>query len=116
MTLSSHTAAAIAVTKAVTKAATKNKLTMNALVSMVFVLLFLTSTLVHANHLVDQSTHTGQQECHICHQGLGTPPELPQIQVYVVISSRVELQKTALAAFKSNNFVQPQLRAPPSFQ
>lgn len=111
MTLSFHTA------KAAVKAATKSKLTMNALVSMVF-LLFLTSTLVHANHLIeiDQSTHLEQQECFVCHQGIDTPPELPQIQHHAIARYYFTLFKTITAAFKANVFVQPQLRAPPSFQ
>jgi len=95
---------------------TKILSTMNAFVVVGFLLLFFTSVLVHANHLIDQTTHVEQQECFVCHQGIDTPPELPQIQYCAVASYYFTLFKTATAAFKHYFFVQPQLRAPPSFQ
>jgi len=94
----------------------KEPSTMNVFASVFFVLLFLTSTLVHANHLIEQPTHVEQQECFICHQGIDTPPELPHIQYVAVARYCFTLSKTMATAFKHYFFVQPQLRAPPSFQ
>ncbi len=88
---------------------------MNALALMVFVLLFLTSTLVHAEHLAEHSINTEQQECHICHQGIDTPSELPQIQIYNAASYNLKPQKVTTIQGKARYFVQPQLRAPPIF-
>ena len=90
--------------------------TMNAIALMAFVLLFLTSTLAHADHLIEQSINVEQQECYICHQGLDTPSELPTIQTPVVINLYLSVVKVVTADFKLNSFVQPQLRAPPRFQ
>ncbi len=94
-----------------------NKLTtMNALALMVFVLLFLTSILVHADHLTDHSLNFEQQECYICHQGVDTPPELPQIRIHYAASYNFKPQKVTIVHGKVNHFIQPQLRAPPTFQ
>jgi len=90
--------------------------TMNAIALMAFLLLFLTSTLAHADHLIEQSVNVEQQECYICHQGLDTPSELPTIQTPVVTSLYLSVVKVVSAGFKLNSFVQPQLRAPPRFQ
>lgn len=89
---------------------------MNALALMVFVLLFLLSTLTHAEHITTQANNAEQQGCYLCHQGLDTPPELPQIQTVFVASYRVNSHQTGTAQFKVNSFVQPQLRAPPVTQ
>lgn len=98
------------------KSSTQTITTMKAFAIVVFAVLFFTSTLVHANHSVEQSTHVEQQECHTCHQGIDTPPELPQLQQCTVASYFFTFSKTTTTAFKGNSFVQPQLRAPPSFQ
>ena len=83
---------------------------------MVFVLLFLASTLVHADHLTEQSTNVEQIECYLCHQGLDTPPELSQTQLLTTVSYFLPSQPAVTIEFMSNYFVQPQLRAPPVFQ
>lgn len=89
---------------------------MTVLAVMVFVLLFLTSTFVHANHLTEHSINNEQQECHICHQGLDTPPELAPIQLNYAVSYYLKLQKIINVHFDVSYFMQPQLRAPPTFQ
>jgi len=94
-----------------------NKLTtMNALALMVFVLLFLTSSLVHADHLIEQATQVEQSACYICHQGVDTPPKLLQPQAPLVASYIFVNNEKSIEPFKSGNFLQPQLRAPPIFQ
>ncbi|MCW8831869.1 MAG: hypothetical protein OQK09_00930 [Colwellia sp.] len=90
--------------------------TMSALALMAFVLLFLTSTLVHAEHLTEQSINVEQQECHICHQGIDTPPELPKLQEHAIARYYFNVQDTITADVKCCLFVQPQHRAPPLFQ
>lgn len=87
--------------------------TMNAQALMVFLLLFFASTLVHADHLIEQGTNVEQIECYLCHQGLDTPPELPQIQLFAVTSHFISLQTVTSVEVKSSDYVQPQLRAPP---
>jgi len=89
---------------------------MNALALMVIVLLFLTSTLVHADHLTEHSLSSEQQECYICLQGVDTSPELPQIRFHYVASYNLKLQKVTRVHGKVSHFIQPQLRAPPIFQ
>lgn len=90
-----------------------NKLTaMNAIALMVFVLLFLTSTLVHADHITE-AINVEQQECHICHQGIDTPPELPHVQAFFGASYNANIYDVVTAQFKVDDFLQPQLRAPP---
>jgi hypothetical protein len=98
------------------KETTKKYVTMNALALMVFVLFFLTSTLVHADHLASHTLHVDQQECYICHQGVDTPPELPQVKSPLIVSYRNSTYETLKLEFKVNYFVKPQLRAPPIFQ
>jgi len=98
------------------KETSKKLTTTNALTLVVFVLFFLTSILVHADHLATQATNVEQQECYICHQGLDTPPELPQVKNLFIASYCNNSYQTITAQFKANNFVQPQLRAPPVLQ
>ncbi len=100
----------------VNKKSTNNVATMNAFALMVFVLLFITSTLVHADHLIEQATDVEASECYICHQGIDTPSELPPIQIHTTADYSLNLNITISAVFKDNHFVQPQLRAPPIFQ
>lgn len=90
--------------------------TMNALVFMVFVLLFLLSTLVHADHLVEHSINAEQQECYICHQDIDTPEALSAIQVHAIYGYHLKFQKFTSAAFQVSHFILPPLRAPPTFQ
>ena len=89
---------------------------MNVLTLMVFVLFFLTSTLVHADHLATQAINAEQQECYICHQGIDTPPELPQVKNLFVASDSNNAYQAVTTQFKVNSFVLPQLRAPPVSQ
>ena len=96
--------------------ALKQITTMNVRALMVFVLLFLASTLVHADHLTEQGTHVEQVECYLCHQGIDTPPELPSVQLASIASYFSPVQAAATIEFKRYYFVQPQLRAPPTFQ
>lgn len=100
----------------VNKNSTNKLITMNALAFVVFVLLFLTSTLVHAEHLTEHSLSFEQQECSLCHQGVDTPPELPQVQIHSVASYRFKTPQVTTIHCKVNDFIQPQLRAPPTFQ
>ena len=100
----------------VNRKALKQITTMNVPTLMVFVLLFLASSLVHADHLTEQSTNIEQLDCYLCHQGIDTPPELPQVQVLTIISYFLSAQSLFNIEFKGNYFVQPQLRAPPVFQ
>lgn len=99
----------------VNKKASKQITTMNVPALMVFVLLFLVSTLVHANHLTEKTTDVEQLECYLCHQGIDTPPELPQVQLLTIVSYFLSAQSLLTIEFKGNYFVQPQLRAPPVF-
>ena len=89
---------------------------MNALALMVFLLIFLISTLAHADHIATQATNAELQECYICHQGIDTPPELPQVQTPFIASYHVSVYEVVTAQFKVNSFVHPQLRAPPVVQ
>jgi len=86
---------------------------MKAIALMVFVLLFLTSTLAHADHLVDQRAAVEQQDCQLCIQGIDTPPGLPQVQEFVVTRYNLYTSHVNTADFVLNQFVQPRLRAPP---
>lgn len=100
----------------VNKKASKQITTMNVPALMVFVLLFLVSSLVHADHVTEQSTNIEQLDCYLCHQGLDTPPELPQIQLLTIVSYFLPSQAAVTIELKRHYFVQPQLRAPPVFQ
>ena len=89
---------------------------MKASALMVFLLLFLTSVIAHAEHLVFQEITVEQQDCHICNQGIDSPPELPKIKAVAVtrfdfVTSTEFTQKLLL-----NDFIQPPSRAPPVIQ
>jgi hypothetical protein len=99
-----------------TKVRLKKNKTTNALALVVFLLFFLTSTLSHANHIVSDVVHAEQQECYICHQGLDTPPEFPEINQLFIANYGTKLFKIVIVQLKANNFIQPPLRAPPVFQ
>lgn len=100
----------------VSKKASKQTINMNALALMVFLLLFLASTLVHANHLIAQATNVEASECYICHQGLDTPSDLPTIQFLLTVGYPLKSDEIVSALFKVTYFVYPQLRAPPASQ
>ncbi|PHR83522.1 MAG: hypothetical protein COA59_11925 [Colwellia sp.] len=86
---------------------------MKAIALMVFVLLFLTSVLAHADHLIDQSTAIEQQDCQLCNQGIDTPPDLPQVKASIVTHGVFFTITVTTAEFSFSQFVQPLLRAPP---
>lgn len=93
-----------------------NLTTMKAFALMVFLLLFLISGLAHAEHLVQQDINPEQQDCHICSQGIDTPPKLLQIKttnasLYGVVVAKDNVIQTPLSSF-----VQPPSRAPPFIQ
>lgn len=94
---------------------TKKTSTMTAFALMVFVMLFITSTLVHASHVATNDINIEQQDCYICHQGLDTPPDLSLIKHDFIASYCHIVVDVSSAQFKVNAFVQPQLRAPPVF-
>jgi len=98
------------------KDAQNNLTTMKAVALMVFLLLFLTSVLAHADHLVIQETTVEQQDCHICNQGIDTPPELPPIQALAVSRHTQVISQLTTTKFTLNNFVQPPSRGPPFVQ
>lgn len=83
---------------------------------MVFLLLFLTSVLAHAEHLALQETAVEQQDCHICNQGIDTPPELPQIQAISVSRYNLVTWKAVTTKFTLSYYVIPPSRAPPFVQ
>lgn len=97
------------------KSTTNNLTTMKAIALMVFLLLFLSSTLAHAEHLASTAIAIEQQDCHICNQGIDTPPKL--LQVHANITTRYNLVTQAIFTtdFSLSNFVKPPLRAPPLF-
>jgi hypothetical protein len=98
-----------------TKITNKNMTTMNATALMVFLLFFLISTLVHAEHSTEHTLNADQQDCYLCHQGVDTPPDLPQLQIVCVADYSVNIHGAVCAQFIVSNFVQPPLRAPPVF-
>lgn len=85
----------------------------NVLALVVFLLFFLSSTLVHANHIVAEAIHAEQQECYICHQGIDNPPELPQIKNLFVASYNNKFFQLVSTQCKVSNYILPPLRAPP---
>lgn len=89
--------------------------TMNATALMVFLLLFFISLVVHADHSTEHALNAEQQDCYVCHQGVDTPPELPQVKVACVADYSVNFYQAICAQFKVSSFVQPPLRAPPVF-
>lgn len=89
---------------------------MKAIALMVFLLVFLTSILVHADHLLDQKTIVEQQDCHLCTQGIDTPRELPQVQAAVVTRYNPFFTLLTTTNFTRKLFIQPPLRAPPFIQ
>ncbi len=93
-----------------------NLTTMKAIALMVFLLLFLTSVLAHADHLVFQETTVEQQDCHICNQGIDTPPELPKIQAIAVNRYTLITSQLTTTKFTVNYFVLPPSRGPPFVQ
>ena len=98
------------------KSTTNNIKTMNAIALMVFVLLFLTSILAHADHLTDNNTTIEQQNCQLCNQGIDTPPEESLVQAIVITRYTSFISQVIINDFLPNQFVQPLLRAPPFSQ
>jgi hypothetical protein len=98
------------------KGTTNNIKTMNATALMVFVLLFLTSILAHADHLTDNNTTIEQQNCQLCNQGIDTPPEESIVQAIVISRYNSFIPEVIINDFLPSQFVQPLLRAPPFSQ
>ena len=96
--------------------APKKSNNMNVIAFMLLLLIFLASIFVHSNHLIAQATNVEASECYICHQGVDTPPELPQIKFISTVSYFLNTYQVLTIEFKDNHFIQPQLRAPPAFQ
>ena len=83
---------------------------------MVFLLLFLTSVIAHAEHLAFLETTVEQQDCHICNQGIDNPPELPQVKAIAVSRFDFVTSKELTQKLLLNDFIQPPSRAPPIIQ
>ncbi len=90
--------------------------TMNAAALMVFLFVFLTSTIAHADHLVDQQKTLDKQACQLCNQGIDTPPDLPQVQASIVTYYHPLNFQLTTTEFIVSEYIQPFLRAPPIFQ
>jgi len=90
--------------------------TMNAIALMVFVFIFLTSTLAHAEHLADKNTTIEQQNCQLCNLVIDTPPEEPSVQTVVIARYNLFKPQEFITDFSPSQFVQPLLRAPPFIQ
>lgn len=86
---------------------------MKATALMVFLLLFLTSVIAHAEHLVFQDTAAEQQDCQLCNQGIDTPPELPQIKALAVTCYDFVISKIITTKHTLDYFIQPPSRASP---
>lgn len=89
---------------------------MKATALMVFVLLFLTSVIAHADHLVVQEITIEQQDCQLCNQGIDSPSALSQVKAAVVSRYSLFTAKVTITEFMLSQFVQPPLRAPPFIQ
>lgn len=89
---------------------------MKASALMVFLLLFLTSVLAHAEHLVLQETAIEQQDCQLCNKGIDTPPALLLIKAKSVTQYTNARAKEVTIEFALSYFIQPPSRAPPFFQ
>jgi len=89
---------------------------MKAIALMVFLLLFLISVLAHAEHLVQQNTTIEQQDCHICSQGIDTPPKLLQRKTTNFTLYNLVVLKEKVIQTTLSYFVQPPSRAPPYIQ
>jgi len=89
---------------------------MKASALMVFLLLFLTSVIAHAEHLVFQDITAEQQDCHICNQGIDNPPELPQVKAFAVTRFDFVSFKESTQQLLLKGFFQPLSRAPPIIQ
>lgn len=87
--------------------------TMNASALVVFLLLFLISTLAHADHITTAGVNAEQQDCYICYQGLDTPPDLSKSASGFLASYCYTTFDLISVQLKINDFVQPLLRAPP---
>ena len=90
--------------------------TMTVMTVMVFLLCFFTSAMVHAEHVAKTNSNVEQQECYLCHQGIDTPTQSPQIQFVSIVKFGLLTENFTLVFVKNNDFVQPLLRAPPIFQ
>ena len=82
---------------------------------VVFVLFFLSSTVIHADHIAIDTINTEQQHCFLCHHGVDTSPNLPQVKQLPVTSYYIYSDTIVTALFTTIPFIQPHLRAPPVF-
>lgn len=92
----------------------QNNLTnMKAVALMVFLLLFLTSVIAHAEHLVFQDTTLEQQDCQLCNHGIDTPPDLLKIKMLGVTRYYFVISKAIATKYTPGYFIIPPSRAPP---
>ena len=96
------------------KSTTNNLTTMKAIALMVFLLLFLSSTLAHADHLASKAIAIEQQDCHLCNQGIDNPAKSPKVHAIINTRYNLVIQAIVTTDFSLSNFVKPLLRAPPS--
>lgn len=90
-----------------------NLTTMKAVALMVFLLLFLTSVITHAEHLVFHDTTLEQQDCKLCNHGVDTPPDLLKIKALGITRYYFVVSKVKATKHTPDYFINPPSRAPP---
>jgi hypothetical protein len=86
---------------------------MTATALVVFLFLFLTSLIAHAEHLTSSKLITEQKNCQLCNQEIDIPLELLAIQGVCDARYNPFIAKVTTAEFIFSQFLQPLLRAPP---
>ncbi len=94
----------------------KNKLPKHiTAISFLTLLAFFVAFFSHSEHLTQYNTNVEQQDCHICQQGVDTPPKaIKQSEIFLFAFDVVITSGFSELSVKPY-YGMPQLRAPPNF-
>jgi len=81
---------------------------------------FLLAFFLHSQHISKPQSEQGAvdeyQDCHICQQGVDSPPKPVRLTPVARDSFSVEIFRYIVSIDTTSAYVIPQLRAPPFFQ
>lgn len=93
-------------------------------ISVTTLVFFLLAFFIHVQHIgqsqsqshKEQSTIGDYQDCHLCQQGVDSPPKLPQLSTIFRENFALVIFNVIAVFYTKNAYVNPQLRAPPTSQ
>jgi len=88
-------------------------------ISVITLMAFLLAIFLHSQHISkphsEQNSIAEYQDCHICQQGIDSPPKFSRLTVIIRENFSLIITKFITIIDSKHAYASPQLRAPPFF-